>query len=92
MEGLVFAVEEAVMVTPRVLLPLRTPTEQVTPARELEGVHVYATNPEKLLIAVKVRVDVPLPPGAIVTMVGEALKEKSPGAVVKLNTLDHGPF
>ena len=79
------------MVTPSVL-ELRVPTAHVTPASELEALHEKPRTPEKLLIDVTVSVEVPLPPGAIVTLVGDALSEKSAGAVVKLNTPDQGPF
>jgi len=84
-------VEDAIIVTPNVL-ELRALPEQVTPASELETLHERFRVPEKLLIGVTVSVEVALPPGAIVTLLGDALSEKSPGAVVKLNTVDHVPF
>ena len=36
--------------------------------------------------------EVPLPLGLIESELGEALREKSAGALVKLATLDHAPF
>lgn len=81
------------MVTVAVLLlVLYGPTEQVTPASELEALQVKVGVAEKLLIGDKVSVDVPLVPGLIVKLLGEALSEKSGGAVVKLSTLDQAPF
>ena len=90
--GKVDAEDEAVMVTAAVLLLLRAPTEQVTPASVLATLQEKVTLPEKLLIGVKVSVDVPLLPAAIVKLLGEALSEKSGTAAVKLDTLDHAPF
>jgi hypothetical protein len=77
------------MVTVAVLLVPTAVIAQVTPASELETEHVGVTLPAKLLIEVKVSVDVPLPPGAIVKLLGEALSEKSPAGVMKLDTVDH---
>ena len=85
------AEEEAVTVIVAVLL-LSVPTEQVTPASELDAVHVKVGVAVKLLIGVKVSVEVPLLPGLIVKLLGEALSEKSEAAVAKLYTLDHAPF
>ena len=79
------------MVTVAVLL-LRVPTEQVTPASALEALQVKVGVAEKLLIGVRVRVDVPLVPGAMVRLLGAALREKSDAAVAKLETLDHAPL
>ena len=79
------------MVTVAVLL-LRAPTEQATPESVLEALQVKVTLAEKLLMGVKVSVDVPLPPGAIVRVLGEALSKKSAGEVVKLDTADQTPF
>jgi hypothetical protein len=76
------------MVTVAVLLPPRVLTVQVTPANELEALQLKLTLPEKLLIGVKVSVDVPLLPGLIVKVLGEALREKSGPPPVKLDTLD----
>jgi hypothetical protein len=73
-------------------LLLRVPTEHVTPASALETLQVKVGVAEKLLIGVKVTVDVPPPPGAKVRVLGEALSEKSEAPLVKLDTLDHGPF
>jgi hypothetical protein len=87
----VVAEEEAVTVIVAVLL-LSVPTEQVTPASELDAVHVKVGVAVKLLIGVKVSVEVPLLPGLIVKLLGEALSEKSEAAVAKLYTLDHAPF
>jgi hypothetical protein len=68
------------------------PTEQVTPVR-VPVLQVKVTLlVGMLLIGVKVSVDVPLAPGAIVKLVGETLSEKSGAAVVKLNTLDQSAF
>jgi hypothetical protein len=86
------AEDEAVIVTVAVLLLLRAPTEQVTPASVLATLQDKVTLPEKLLIGVKVSVDVPLVPGFIVKVLGEALSEKSGAAVVKLETLDQVPY
>jgi hypothetical protein len=85
-------VVEAVIVTVAVLLLLRVPTVQVTPASELDTPQVKVGVAEKLLIGVSVSVDVPLDPGARVTLAGEALREKSAATVAKLDTLDHAPF
>lgn len=73
------------------LLVLYVPTEQVTPANALDGVQVKVGVAEKLLIGVKVSVDVPLVPAAIVKLAGEALSEKPGTRVVKLKTLDQFP-
>jgi hypothetical protein len=83
---------EAVIVTVAVLLLLRAPTEQVTPASVLPTLQDNVTLPEKPLIGVMVSVDVALAPGFIVKVLGEALSEKSGGTVVKLETLDHVPY
>jgi hypothetical protein len=80
------------MVTVTVLLLLRAPTEQVTPPSELEALQVKVGVAEKLLIGVRVRVDVPLVPGAMVRLLGAALREKSDATVAKLETLDHAPL
>ena len=80
------------MVTVAVLLPPRGPTVQVTPASELEALQVRFGVAEKLLMGVKVRVDVPLFPGEIARVLGEALSEKSGLPVVKLDTLDQNAF
>jgi hypothetical protein len=78
------------MVTVAVLLlVLYVPTEQVTPASELEALQVKVGVAENLLTGVKVSVDVPLVPGVIVTVLGEALSEKPAAPVVKLDTVDH---
>lgn len=91
--GKVVAEDAAVMVATTVLLlVLNVPSKQVTPARVLETLQEKVMLPEKLLVSVRVTVDVPLYPGFIVKLLGEALSEKLPGTVVKLNTLDHGPF
>ena len=89
--GCVVAEEEAVTVIVAALL-LSVPTEQVTPAREVDAVHVKIGVALKLSIGVKVRVDVPLDPGLSVKLLGEALSEKSGAAVAKCDTLDHAPF
>ena len=86
------AEDEAVIVTVAVLLLLRAPTEQVTPASVLPTLQDKVTLPEKLLTGVKVSVDVPLLPGFIVKVLGEALSEKSGTTVVKLETLDQAPY
>jgi hypothetical protein len=86
------AVDEAVTVTVAVLLLLRVPTEQVTPARALEALQVKVGVAEKLSIGFNVRVDVPLAPGAKVRLLGATLREKSGAAVAKLETLDHAPL
>jgi hypothetical protein len=87
------AEDEAVIVTVAVLLLLSTPTEQVTPASELETLQEkLALLPEKPLIGVKVSVEAALLPGLIVKVLGETLSEKSEGTVVKLKTLDHAPY
>jgi len=80
------------MVIVAVLLLLRVPTEQVTPASELEAPQLKVGVAEKLLIGVKVRVAVPLAPGATVRLLGAALSEKLDAAVAKLETLDHAPL
>ena len=86
------AEDEAVIVTVAVLLLLKAPTEQVTPASVLPTLQDKVTLlPERLLIGVKVSVDVLLVPGFIVKVLGEALSEKS-GMVVKLKTLDQVPY
>jgi hypothetical protein len=79
------------MVTVAVLL-LRVPTAQITPASPLDTLQDGVTAAEKLLVGVKVRVDVPLVPGAIVKVLGEALSEKLATPVVKLDTPDQGVF
>jgi hypothetical protein len=89
--GWVKAEEEAVTVIDAVLL-LKVPTEHVTPARELEAMQVKSGVAVKLSIGVKVRVDVPLDPGLMVKLVGDALKEKSGAEVTKFEGLDHVPF
>lgn len=86
------ALVEAVMVTVRVLLVFSLPNVQVTPASVLATLQVKFVVAEKLLIGVKVTVDVPLPPGAIVTLLGETVSEKSAAGVVKLAMLDQVPF
>ena len=87
------AEDEAVIVTVAVLLLLRAPTEQVTPGSVLEALQEKLTLlPERLLIGVKVSVDVPLLPGFIVKLLGEALSEKSGTTLVKLETLDQVPY
>jgi hypothetical protein len=68
------------------------PTVQVTPASVLATLQEKVGMVEKLLIGVKVSVDVPLAPGLIVKVVGDALREKSGAAVVKLATLDQAAF
>lgn len=73
-------------------LLLRIPTVQVTPASELEALQVKVGVAEKLLMGVKVSVDVPLVPGAIVNVLGEALSEKLAAPVVKLDTVDQSAF
>ena len=66
-----------------------TPTVQVTPARVLDAVHVKLTLlVDRLLLGVRVSVDVALLPGLSVTLLGDTLREKSAGAAVKLETLD----
>ena len=90
--GKVDAEDEAVTVTVAVLLLLRAPTEQVTPASELDGVQVKVTLAEKSLIGFKVSVDVWLVPGFIVKKPGEAISQKPGAPVLKLNTLDHAAF
>jgi len=90
--GKVDAEDEAVIMTVAVLLLLRAPTEQVTPASELDALQVKLGLPEKLLIGVKVSVDVALVPAFIVKLLGEALSEKSGTTVVKLETVDHVPY
>jgi hypothetical protein len=79
------------MVTVAVLL-LRVPTEHVTPASAPEAPQAKVGVAEKLLIGVRVRVEVPLAPGAMVTLLGAALSEKLDAAVAKLETLDHAPL
>ena len=91
--GTVDAEDEAVMVTVAVsLLVLYVPTEQVTPASELEAVQVKLGLLEKLLVGVKVSVDVPLLPAAIVKLLGETPSVKPGLPVVKLETFDHVPY
>ena len=81
------------MVTVAVLLLSSAPTEQVTPASVLETLQEKVTLfPESPLIGVKLSVDVALLPGLIVKVVGDALREKSGAAVVKLATLDQAAF
>jgi hypothetical protein len=75
------------MVTLAVLL-VRVPTEQVTAASVLATLQVNVGLPVKLLMGVKVSVDVPLAPGAIVKVLGEALRLKSGVLVLKAKTLD----
>jgi len=89
--GWVLAEEEAVTVTVAVLLA-NVPTEHVTPASELDVVHVKVGVALKLLIGVKVSVDVPFDPGLSVKLLGDALSEKSEAGVAKCATLDHAPF
>ncbi len=79
------------MVTVAVLL-VRVPTAQVTPASVLATLQVKVGVAEKLLIGVKVSVDVPLAPGAIVKVLGVALSEKSGAPLVKLDTPDQNAF
>lgn len=79
------------MVTVAALLVM-VPTVQVTPASVLATLQEKVGMVEKLLIGVKVSVDVPLAPGLIVKVVGDALREKSGAAVVKLATLDQAAF
>jgi len=79
------------MVTVAALL-LRVPTAQVTPASVLTTEQVKLGVAEKLLTGVKVSVDVPLAPGLIVKLLGEALSEKPEAPVVKLDTLDQAAF
>ena len=87
------AEDEAVIVTVAVLLLLRAPTEQVTPASVLPTLQEKVTLlAERPFIGVKVIVDVPLAPGFIVKVLGEALSEKSGGTVVKLETADQVPY
>jgi hypothetical protein len=86
------ALDEAVTVTVAVLLLMRVPTEQVTPASALEALQVKVGVAVKLSIGFNVRVDVPLAPGAKVRLLGATLREKSGAAVAKLETLDHAPF
>jgi len=82
-----------VIVTVEVLLVSSAPAAQVTPASVLETLQEKATLlPESPLIGVKVSVDVALLPGAIVNVLEEAVREKSPGTVVKLKTLDQAPY
>ena len=91
--GKVDAEDKAVIVTVAVsLLVLYVPTEQVTPASELDGVQVKLGVAEKLLIGVKVSVEVPLVPGPIVKLLGETPSVKSGLPVVKLETLDQVPY
>jgi hypothetical protein len=83
------AEEEAVTVMVAVLLLVsKAPTEQVTPTSEPEALQVNVGVAEKLFRGVKLSVEVPLPPGAIVREMGETLSEKSGATVVKLETLD----
>lgn len=79
------------MVIVAVLLLERAPTEQVTATSELAALQVKVGLPAKLLMGVKVSVDVPLVPGLIVKLAGETLSEKSPGTVAKVDTSDHAP-
>jgi hypothetical protein len=74
------------------VLLVRIPTEQVIPASELEAVQVKVGVAEKLLMDVKVSVDVPLAPGAIVKVLGVALSEKSGAPLLKLDTPDQNAF
>jgi hypothetical protein len=90
--GYVVADDDAEMVTVAVLLLPIVPTAQVTPPRPLPAAQEYWMVPPKLFTNVKLSVEVPVPPGAIVTELGAALSEKSPGTVLKLETDDHGPF
>ena len=85
------AEEEAVTVIVAVLL-LNVPTEHVTPASELDAEHVKVGVALKLLIGVKVSIDVPLDPGLSDRLLGDALSEKSAAAVAKCDTLDQAPF
>ena len=73
-------------------LLLYVPTEQVTPASALATLQVKVGVAEKLLMGVKVSVDDPPAPGAIVSALGEALSEKSEAPVVKLDALDQVPY
>jgi len=88
--GRVVAVEEAVTVTVAALL-VKVPTEQVTPARELDALQVNVGVAAKLLIGVSVRLELPLEPGLMVKLLGEALSEKSEAMVAKVEMLDHVP-
>ena len=68
------------------------PTVHVTPASAPDALHVKVGVAVKLLMEVRVSVDVPLFPGAMVKVLGETLREKSEAPLVKLETLDHAPF
>ena len=69
-------------------MPPRSPTVQLTPESEL--VQLKVTLPgRKLSIGVKVSVDVPLAPGAMVKVLGEALRLKSGVPVLNTKTFDH---
>jgi hypothetical protein len=89
--GCAVAEEEAVTVIVAVLL-LNVPTEHVTPASELDAEHVKVGVALKLLIGVKVSIDVPLDPGLSDRLLGDALSEKSEAAVANCDTPDHIPF
>ena len=89
--GCIVAEEEAVTVIVALLL-LSVPTEHVTPASELDAAHVKVGVAPKLLIGVRVSVDVPLDPGLSVKLLGDALSEKSAAAVARCDTLDQAPF
>jgi hypothetical protein len=81
--------EEAVMVTVAWLLPPRDPTVQATPASELATLQVKVTLVgRKLSTGFRVRVVVPVPPGAIDRVLGEALRLKSGVPVLKTKTFD----
>jgi hypothetical protein len=83
------AEEEAVRLTVAWLLPPRVPTVQATPASELLGVQLKVTlfgrKPSR---GVKVRMDVPIPPGEMITVLGETPRLKSGVPVLKVKTPD----
>jgi len=87
------AEDDAVIVTVAVLLLLSAPSEHVTPNSELETLQEKLTLlAERPLSGANVRVEPALPPGLIVKVPGETLREKSGGTVVKLKTLDQAPY
>jgi hypothetical protein len=71
---------------------LKVPTEQVTPTSELEVAQVKVGVAEKLFTGANVRVEVPVPPGATVTLLGDALSEKSVAPVAKEDMFDQVPY
>jgi hypothetical protein len=79
-------------VTATVFELLNAPTLQVTPASVLAGVQENVGVPENPLRALKLTVELPLPPGAIVKLVGDALSEKSAIAAVKVEMPDQIPY